>query len=216
MMLVWNEICTRVGSASRSRVKAPVAGACGVTAYNDVTAGYGLQTNRQGSLAWVLLGLLVVMSLAGCFRYSFTGAAIPDNVDTIYIPFFPDNSASGLADLSDQLSAALVNRFVNQTRLSLVTDEAQGDILINGAITNYVNRPFTVSGNETASLNRVQISVRASFRYADEERARFDKVFTGQAEYDPTDNPIDGELEAAAAAMQNIAQNMFNDSVGRW
>jgi hypothetical protein len=173
---------------------------------------------RRGIRLFAGVGLISIMmfTLEGCFRYSFTGAAIPANVSTIYIPFFPDNSSSGLADLSEQLSGALVNRFVNQTRLRLVTNAEQGDILIDGNITSYSNRPFTVSGDETASLNRVQISVRASFRYADEERPRFDKAFTGQAEYDPADNPIDGELEAAAAAMQNIAQSMFNDSVGRW
>lgn len=149
-------------------------------------------------------------------RYSFTGVSIPSNVSTIYIPFFQDDSGSGLSDLSDQLNIELINRFVNQTRLSLVSDENQADIIIEGNITGYTNRPFSVAGDQTASLNRVQVSVSASYLYTDEELPRWSKSFSGQAEYDPAENPLDGELEAAAEAMQQVAQNMFNDSVGRW
>jgi hypothetical protein len=159
---------------------------------------------------------LLVFALNGCFRYSFTGVSIPSNVSTIYIPFFQDNSSSGLSDLSDQLNAALINRFVNQTRLRLVTSEDQADIVLNGTITSYSNNPFSVAGDQTASLNRVQIGVRSSFRYTDEERPLWEKSFNGQSEYDPAVNPLDGEIQAATEAMQNIAQNMFNDSVGRW
>jgi hypothetical protein len=162
----------------------------------------------------VFAALFLVQS--GCLRYSFTGVSIPANVSTIYIPFFQDNSGSGLADLSDQLNAALINRFVNQTRLRLVTSPEQGDILMEGSITGYSNRPFSVAGDQTASLNRVQITVRALYKYADEEQPRWSKSFSGQAEYDPAQDPLDGELGAATEAMQQVAQNMFNDSVGRW
>lgn len=172
----------------------------------------------KASQTIVFTGLLLTLILvqSGCLRYSFTGVSIPANVSTIYIPFFQDNSSSGLANLSDQLNAALVNRFVNQTRLRLVSDSDQADIVMEGAITGYTNRPFSVAGDQTASLNRVQITVRATYQYADEDRPRWSKSFTGQAEYDPAENPLDGELEAASEAMQQVAQNMFNDSVGRW
>jgi hypothetical protein len=164
-----------------------------------------------------LLLVVVLMTLYnGCIRYSFTGVAIPSNISTIYIPFFQDDSGSGLSDLSDQLNVALINRFVNQTRLRQVSDDSQADILLEGQITGYSNRPFSVAGDQQASLNRVQISVRAVYRYADEEQPRWNRTFTGQAEYDPAENPLEGELEAAAVAMQQVAQNMFNDSIGSW
>ncbi|MCH8495689.1 MAG: LPS assembly lipoprotein LptE [Balneolales bacterium] len=168
------------------------------------------------SIPFLVVFIATLFALGGCLRYSFTGVSIPSNVSTIYIPFFQDDSGSGLSDLSDQLNIELINRFVNQTRLSLVSDENQADIIIEGNITGYTNRPFSVAGDQTASLNRVQVSVRASYLYTDEERPRWSKSFSGQAEYDPAENPLDGELEAAAGAMQQIAQNMFNDSVGRW
>jgi len=160
----------------------------------------------------IILGLL----LAGCFRYSFTGVAIPPDVRTIYIPFFPDNSASGLSFLSDDLNEALVNRFVNQSRLNLINDVEVADAVIDGRIISYRNSPFSVAGDQRATLNRVDISVRASFKYSREDKPEWDKTFNGVAEFDPTLDPIEGERNAVTQALERIAQNMFNDALGSW
>lgn len=164
--------------------------------------------------AFLLLVLLV--STTGCFRYGFTGVAIPQDVNTIFIPFFQDQSGSGLSDLSDRLNESLINRFVNQTRLRITNNADDADIVMEGVITGYRNMPFSIGGNEQASLNRVTVTVRASFKYKTEERAVWNKSFTGNGDFDPSTNPIEGETSAAGVAMDQIAQSMFNDSVGRW
>jgi hypothetical protein len=163
--------------------------------------------------------LLIFVSgliLPGCLRYSFTGVSIPPDVSTIYIPFFADRSNSGLSYLSDELNEALVNRFVNQSRLRLASSAENADLVIDGTINGYNNRPFSIAGDQQADLNRVEISVRASFRYTDRERPEWDKNFTGNFEYDPNQDPIEGEREAALQALSRIANNMFNDALGQW
>lgn len=165
-------------------------------------------------MTFLFVSLLLLA--AGCVRYSFTGASIPADVRTIYIPFFADQSQSGLGDLSDRLNQALVQRFINQSRLSLENDREIADAYIEGAIQNYINRPFSVAGDEQANLNEVQITVRALFQYADEEEPLWNKNFSGSATYDVLDNPVDGEIEAADQALQQIANNMFNDAVSNW
>lgn len=154
--------------------------------------------------------------LSSCFRYSFSGVAIPPDIRTIYIPFFPDNSTSGLSFLSDDLNEALINRFVNQSRLNLINDAELADAIIDGRIISYRNNPFSVAGDQRATLNRVDISVRASFKYNREDKAEWDKTFNGVAEFDPTIDPIDGERNAVLQALERIAQNMFNDALGSW
>ncbi len=163
-----------------------------------------------------LLGITLMLTLCGCFRYSFTGAAIPSDVNTIHIPFFQDQSGSGLADLPDRLNQSLIDRFVNQTRLRLSSSAENADIVMEGVVTGYRNVPFSIGGNEQASLNRVTVTVRASFRYRTEERPRWNKTFVGNGDFDPSVNPIDGETAAAGVAMDQISLGMFNDSVGRW
>jgi hypothetical protein len=162
------------------------------------------------------ISILLLALLSGCISYSFTGTSIPSNVSDIYIPFFPDRSQSGLGDLSDRLNRALVNRFVNQSRLSLADEQQDADSFVEGAIQNYINRPFSVGGDEQANLNEVQITVRASFQYAEDDEPLWTKSFSGNATYDVLENPVDGELEAAETALQQIANNMFNDAVSNW
>ncbi len=163
-----------------------------------------------------LVFLMLMTGAAGCVRYSFTGVTIPSNVRTIYIPFFADQSGSGLGDLSDQLNDAMVNRFVNQSRLQLTDSPDNADVIIEGTITSYSNRPFSVAGDQRANLNRVQISVRASYQYVEKESPEWQKNFSGNFEFDPGEDPVDGETNAAFEALSRIADNMFNDAMGSW
>lgn len=164
----------------------------------------------------ILIILVAMTGLIHCFRYSFTGVTIPSEIRTIYIPFFPDESGSGLGNLSDQLNEALINRFVNQSRLSLTDSPDNADVMIQGSITAYSNRPFSVAGDQQAALNRVQISVRASYQYTGMEEPEWDKSFSGTFEFDPNEDPIEGENTAASEALNQIADNMFTDAMGRW
>ncbi len=163
-----------------------------------------------------LSGMFLILLIPACMNYSFTGTSIPGDVQSIYIPFFPDNSQSGLGDLSDRLNNALVNRFVNQSRLSLENERESADSWMEGTIQSYQNRPFSVGGDEQANLNEIQIIVRATFQFANNEQAEYSKTFTGSSTYNVLENPVDGELEAAEEALQQIANNAFNDAVSNW
>ncbi|MDR9414740.1 MAG: LptE family protein [Gracilimonas sp.] len=165
---------------------------------------------------WLLLVIAIGFLSGGCIRYSFTGASIPAGVETIYIPFFPDQSNSGLGDLSNRLNDVLINRFVNQSSLSLANTEADADAVLDGVITAYSNRPFTISGEEQATQNEVSITVRATYSYTKDEEPQWSKSFTGKFTFDPTEDPINGENQAANSALEQIANNMFNDSVSNW
>lgn len=161
----------------------------------------------------VLIGFF---STCSCLKYSFTGTSIPENVNTIFIPFFPDQSNSGIGDLSDRLTEALIQRFVNESRLQLVNNEESADAVINGQIISYSNRPFSIGGDEQANQNQVQIQVSASFKYRTDDAPIWNKNFTGSFNFDPTDNPVEGEENAANDTLEQIANNMFNDAVSSW
>lgn len=164
----------------------------------------------------ILAVLLIAFALSGCFRYSFTGTSIPDDVNSVYIPFFADQSSGGIGNLSDQLNTALVDRFINQTRLQLSNSRAAADAVLEGAIVSYANEPFSVTGEGQSSLNEVSISVRAKFQYTDKEQAEWSSTFRGSDTYDTNENPIEGETTAAGEALNQIADNMFNDAVSGW
>lgn len=162
------------------------------------------------------MALLAGTCFSGCMKYSFTGASIPPGVNTIYIPFFPDQSNSGLGDLSNRMNEVLINRFINQSRLQLANNEADADAVLDGVITSYSNRPFSIGGNEQSNQNEVSITVRATFKYATENEPEWSTSFTGKNTYDPSDDPINGENGAATRALEQVANNMFSDAVSNW
>lgn len=159
---------------------------------------------------------VLLLLLSGCFRYGFTGTSIPEGVNTIFIPFFADQSSSGIGDLSDRLNQVLFDRFINQSRLNAAGNRTDADALLEGEITSYRNEPFSVTGQEETDQNRVTINVRATFRYTSEDQPEWSKSFTGTGNFDPNENPIEGEREAAQEALEQITNNIFNDAVSGW
>lgn len=164
-----------------------------------------------------VLLLAALILLPGCLRYSFTGVNIPSDVRTVYIPFFPDQSNSGLANLSDDLNEALVDRFVNQSRLSLTNNEAEADMRLEGRISGYSNEAFSIAEDRRAELNRVTVTVQSEVLFpGSESGSEWNRSFSGTNEYDPQEAGADGEVNAAFAALQDIADDMFNEALGDW
>ena len=147
----------------------------------------------------------------GCAYYSFTGASIPDNLNTIAIPLVVDNSLNTIPELSDQLTEALVNLFVNQTRLSLVENEDEADAVLTVEIQRYNNAPSAISGDELAATNRVTITVMVIYEDQTEEKELLRRTFSNFEDYDPLD--INNET---VAALQNVADDIFTTATSNW
>jgi len=182
-----------------------------------LTAGLNATVTHK-SQPWVSVLTLcaLLLSVPGCFRYSTSGTSIPENVNTIYIPFFADNSSGGVANLNELMYQALVDRFTRRSRLRLAPTPEQADIVLEGSIQNYSNRPFSIGSDQAAKLNRVEVTIRASFRYTSANQALWDRTFSGFSEYDPGSDPLAGESTAARLAVQQIATSLFQESIGKW
>lgn len=164
----------------------------------------------------LVLVISLTMLLSGCFSYSFSGGNIPPNINKIYIPYFPDRTNSGQAALSEQLYQAIVNRFINQSRLQLVSDENNADVVLKGDIVSYRNTPFSISGEEISTENRVEIVVKALYKYKEESKPVYDKIFNGFFNYDTTTDPVQGEQDAIIQALDQITRKLFDEAVGQW
>lgn len=155
-------------------------------------------------------------TLAGCWYYSFSGAAIPEHLRTIAVPLFDDASRSGQPDLTEILVEKLIDRFVRQTRLSLEDDEEAADVVLSGRIDSYRNEPVSVTGQERASLNRVTIRVTVTYFDRVEDREVLNRSFSAFGEYDPVADGFEGELTAAGVALENISVDIFTAATSDW
>lgn len=160
-----------------------------------------------------LLSLLI--SQVGCRYYSLSGAALEERLKTIAIPAFEDNSASGQPGLGELLTNALINKFVRQTRLRLIQDEAEADIVLRGTLQRYNNIPSAVTSNEQASLNRLSLEVMASYLDQQKEKEVFNRTFSQTVEYDPNDTRKT-EYDAAKEVLDKIANDVFTAATSDW
>lgn len=167
-------------------------------------------------LALVAATVVAAALVAGCGYYSFTGATIPDHLRTISIPLADDRAASPIATLDEQLTQLLIERFVGQTRLALESSEPEADAVLTASIDRYTNTPTAVSGQETASLSRVTISVSVEYMDQREQRELLRRSFSGFEDFDPVGEGLEGELTAAATALRNIADDVFTAATSNW
>ena len=165
----------------------------------------------------LVVGLLALtLTAPGCGYYSFTGATIPASLNTIAIPLVEDNSLSPLTLLDEALTELLINRFVQQTRLRLVSDEDEADVVLAATISRYTNAPTSVTGQERAQFNRVTLTVSARYYNRVDDDEVFDRSFNNFDDYDPLAGGLEAEEAAALAALENIADDIFTAATSNW
>ena len=196
-----------VGASERRRKRSPAPRLPGSPA----------RIKRFAQRAGLVVGLLALTLFPpGCAYYSFTGATIPANLNTIAIPLAEDNSLSPLTTLDETLTELLINRFVQQTRLTLVTNEDEADIVLLAEIDRYTNAPTSVSGQERAQFNRVTLTVSARYYNRVDDDELFDRSFNNFGDYDPLAGGLEEEEGAALTALENIADDIFTAATSNW
>ena len=162
---------------------------------------------------FALATLLLPVLVAACSVYSFSGASIPDHLQTIAVPIVEDRATGGPAGLDQQLTDALVERFADRSRLSLSEDEEDADAVVRATIERYAIAPVSVaigeqSGQSEAALNRVQLAVRVVIEDRVRSEDLLDRSFTATDDFDPRAG-LAGEADAVATAVEQIARDAF-------
>jgi outer membrane lipopolysaccharide assembly protein LptE/RlpB len=170
---------------------------------------------KNGFAAAALLTISVVLTcLHACGIYSFTGATIPPEAHTISIQQFPNNAPLVQPMLSQLLTDALSDKFSSQTNLSQVPDN--GDLAFEGFITDYRTQPVAITGDETAALNRLTISIRVSFLNRSDETQNFETTFSRYEDYESSRNLSEVEEQLMSEIIEALVQDIFNRAVVNW
>jgi hypothetical protein len=161
-----------------------------------------------------LFALLIVLSLAGCGVYSFTGASIPPNAKTITIVYFVNNAQYIEPTLSQSLTDALRDRFLAQTSLDFINEG--GDLQLEGEITEFSTKPIAIQGNETAALNRLSVTVKVKYTNLIDPARDFDAPFTRFEDY-PSDQDLSVVKDQLISQINEaLVDDIFNKAVVNW
>lgn len=161
-----------------------------------------------------LLILVAAFLLTGCGVYSFTGASIPAEAKTVSVAYFPNNANLVQPMLSSVLTNTLRDYFMNQTSLTEV--ENNGDLAIEGEITDYVTAPTAITGDQTAALNRLTITVNVRFFNKYDESKNFEQKFSQHEDYSSTLDLNSVQDELMETIVEKLCEDIFNKAVVNW
>lgn len=162
------------------------------------------------------LGIFAFVSvlLSACGIYSFTGASISPDAETVSIGYFQNNAAMVQPTLSNSMTESLKDQFISQTNLSLT--DASGDLQFEGEITGYKVKPIAIQANETAAQNRLTISVKVTFTNALDENQNYSQSFSHYADFDSSQDLSSVESELIDQIVTVLSENIFNKAVANW
>ncbi len=168
------------------------------------------------SLVRFFLVFGVVVCLASCksVSYSFTGANISPETQSFSVDFFTSSAPLAPPSLPQVFTEKLKDVFLNQTSLSLKSES--GDIQFSGVITGYSVRPVAVQGDEIAAQNQLTINVKVKYVDTKDDKNSFDRSFSSFSQFDNTQDLTAVQDELIEQINDQLAQEIFNASVGNW
>lgn len=167
------------------------------------------------SIAAVVALVVTTFIVQSCGIYSFTGTSIQPDVKTVTIPFFEYKALKVNPSLSNQLTEALQEKFRRLTRLELVDEE--GDLEIVGTVVGYDVRATAITASEQAAQNRLTVSVKVSFtnrKYPEESFP--DKSFSAYADFDAMQTLDAVEATLCEEIVEKLCEDIFNGTVANW
>ncbi len=162
----------------------------------------------------IYIGLLATVLSSSCGIYKLNGVTIPESIKTVSVAYIENKASLVAPDLSPALSDKLRTKFLTQTNLRLIDDE--GDFTISGEVIEYSVGPVGSQDNATASVNRLQIVVRARLECSKEPKLEFDRTFTQFEDFDADKNLADVESDIIQNLSDNLVQEIFNKATLNW
>lgn len=169
----------------------------------------------HGSWILVLDLLLIVPLLSACMGgYSFTGASIPAEANTLSLKHFPNYATTVNPLLSQKLYDALHNLYESQTRLSVTNND--GDLQVSGEITAYSTQASSLSSDDNVATNRLTVTIKVKFVNLINPQDDFEQSFSRYKDYDASRDFSVVEDALIEEIVTELSEDVFNKTVVNW
>jgi hypothetical protein len=158
--------------------------------------------------------LLIIINVASCRFYSFTGASIDPNAKTFSVDYFKNNAQTFNPTLSQDLTESLRNKLTSQTTLSLV--DGKGDLQFKGEIVDYSVTPVALTAGETAAQNRLTVRVKVEFINELDEKMNFSQTFSRYSDYPSNEMLTSVEPKLVPEIVNQLTDDIFQKAVVNW
>ncbi len=166
----------------------------------------------------LLLALINVLAFAGTgckISFNGTGGKLDNSLQTIYVANFINEADIVVSYLAQTTTQRIQERFLNQSRLSL-TSGSSADVAISGSIEDYRISPVALTGTTAASQNRLTIRVRVKYENRVDEKGSWEKSFSKFVDFNAEEDFSRLEQSKIDEILEQITQDIFNESLGKW
>ena len=167
------------------------------------------------SIILLLLATIVVIMPSCLISYKFNGASIDySKTKTISIAEFPNNAALVNPLLSNALSEGIREIYSRQTRLQLLPKN--GDMEVEGEITDYALTPMAISADSYAAETKLTLTIRVRFTNNKAPEENFEKTYSAFQTFNSSRLLTEVQDELCSIMITELAENIYNDTVARW
>ena len=162
------------------------------------------------------MSMALLLFVTSCsVSYSFNGASIDySKTKTITIVDFPIRSSYVWGPMQNIFNNELKDVFANHTRLTQV--KRNGDLKIEGEITNYSQRNKSVSSEGYSAQTELSMTVNVRFTNNINHNDDFEKQFTSITSYESTQSLNAVQEELVTQMVKDITDQIFNATVANW
>ena len=166
--------------------------------------------------AKVFAAIAAIACLTACsVSYKFNGASIDyTKTKTITIADFPIRASYVWGPMQSIFNNELKDIFANHTRLTQV--KRNGDLQIEGEITQYNQRNKSVSSEGYSAQTELSMTVNVRFTNNINHSEDFEKQFTATATYETTQSLNSVQEELVTEMVKSITDQIFNATVANW
>jgi hypothetical protein len=159
---------------------------------------------------------IVVLTLASCsVKYRLDGASIDyTKTKTIQIADFPIRSSYVWGPMGPMFNNELKDVFANHTRLQQV--KRNGDLVIEGEITQYSQRNKSVSSEGYSAQTELSMTVNVRFTNNVNHKEDFERSFTATQTYETTQSLNSVQEELVTQMCKDLTDQIYNATVANW
>lgn len=175
-----------------------------------------MKFKTQIKLSALLGFLMLTLSFATC-RYSTKDTApIPPEIKTFRVNYFQNKARYVNPQLTPQLTEALKQKIIGQTRLRQVNDD-DANYDINGYLSDY---SVTTSGvaNQTAGTNRLNVTFHLIFKNTvdPDPKKSFEADLTSNYDFSANLSLQQAENQIGDKIVKNVTEAIFNRIFSNW
>lgn len=159
---------------------------------------------------------VITLTVVSCsVSYKFNMSSIDyTKVKTIQIAEFPIRSSYVWGPMGPMFNNRLKEQFADHTKLSQV--KRNGDLKIEGEITNYSQRNKSVSAEGYSAQTELSITVNVRFTNNTNHQEDFEQQFTATTSYETTQSLAAVQDQLVTEMIDDIVDQIFNATVANW